>query len=169
MVEEALQQAKAKQIIVLMPTPEYEGAPFPALLKEVVFYIGSADGLGNPSPLNPSPNGAAAFIALGEAVRGAQSGTKTDYTTRDGSAVAVMVASGIASLLIDYTTQRYARGWGADNFENMRSLLLAMSEPTNDSYRYLFPTNLFRKWTDSQKLVREIIYNPESILLKEFL
>ena len=144
---------------------------FPARLHGI-FCIGSADGLGSPSTFNPPFEGEEKYSALGEAVSGAcptylsdQRGydPKTQSIRRDGTSTATPIAAGIAALLLDYTWQ-FMNGKGAQNYESMRKLFIAMSKATvHKDYRYLAPWFLFKLGKDSKQFVKDILSTPPGI------
>ena len=92
-----------------------------------IFCIGSADGLGTQSIFSPLSRSIEKYSVLGEAVSGAcpkflseQHGYNgaTQTIRRNGTSTAVLVASGIAALLVDYVWQ-FMDGKGAWDYESV--------------------------------------------------
>jgi hypothetical protein len=172
-VVEALVEAKTRGTIILASSSN-EGAnqtiAFPARLPDVIC-IGSADGKGGRSSFSPPFIGEEKYSALGEAVRGAcplqnEGEAETgSYSRRTGTSTAVVIAAAIVALLIDYTRQFTERGRGADNWENLRKILLKMSEATaEEPYRYLSPKYLFTASKDVKSLIKSVLRKPAGTL-----
>ena len=168
-IVEALNETRRRGIIVFASASN-EGAndiiAFPARL-EKVFCIGSADGKGSRSSFSPPFMGEEKYSALGECVLGAEPVQIDDdretlhYSRRSGASTAVVVAAGIAAILIDYTRQFMEHGRGADNWDNLRKIFIAMSEATaEESYRYLSPKYLFGMSKDVKGLIKCILRRP---------
>jgi len=141
---------------------------FPARLPRV-FCIGSADGLGAQSNFSPPFPGEEKYSTLGEGVSAAAAKSEShlpgydaekEEIRKDGTSVAAPIAAGIAALLICYTRQFLPKGRGADTYENMRKLFLAMSEATaGKDYRYLAVWDLFER-DDPQTHIKKILIAP---------
>lgn len=168
-IVEALNEARRRGIIVLASASNEganDGIAFPARL-EKVYCIGSADGKGSRSSFSPPFMGEEKYSALGEAVLGAwpiqndgEEGTGC-YSRRSGTSTAVAIAAGIVALLMEYTRQFMERGRGADNWDNLRKIFIAMSEATSEeAYRFLSPKYIFGLSKDVKGLIKAIIVRP---------
>jgi subtilisin family serine protease len=167
-VVEALNEAR-KQGIIILASASNEGAnhtiSFPARLNNV-FCIGSADGKGSRSSFSPPFIGEEKYSVLGEEVLGASPSQEGEelargYSRRSGTSTAVIIAAGIAALLIDYTRQFMERGKGADNWDNLRKIFIKMSEATaEESYRYLAPRYLFETSKDVKAVIKSVLKRP---------
>jgi subtilisin family serine protease len=142
---------------------------FPAII-DGVFCIGSADSYGNRSAFSPPFKGVEKYSALGEAVSAACPGSQSQLPgykesnktiRRDGTSTATPIAAGIAALLIAFTQKFFDKGKGADIYENMRKIFIAMSEATTEKdYRYLALSYLFGPGKDPKAFVMKAISQP---------
>ena len=116
--------------------------PFPACLHDVVFGIGSADEYWTPSRSNAKFTSQKKYSAFGEFVEGGTiqkpNNPKSVHDSMIryvGSRPSVAIATGIAALLLEYTSQFLDI---VDAFGTMQKLFKAISEPfASQSYRYL--------------------------------
>jgi hypothetical protein len=99
------------------------------------------------------------YSILGENVRGARGGSKSEYHRLSGSPVATMIAAGVAALLLQYG--HYPRR-GSLTLEIIQKLFAAMVDPSSKNHdRSLNPQRLFMHWTDNQDLFKSIISSPK--------
>lgn len=150
-IKKALELARARNIITVAPAGHSEGHSeilFPANLENSVICIGSEDANGAPSPCNPPTTRKNSYTVTGEAVQIAKIGHATEVRL-GGPRIAVMVAAGIAALLIEHTSS-HNNGPEAVNFKHMCELFRLISKPVEGikNYRTLDPTLIPDKCTE---------------------
>jgi Subtilase family len=162
-IAESLKKAYDKGIILLASASNRgrnHPITFPAN-QDYVFCIGATDTLGNRSKfVNPETNARKEkFATLGEAVSGCPNSNPDSHSgqLRDGTSTATPIAAGIATLTLRLLRQIPLSQPGPENWNTMRKMFLAMSEPTaGSSYRYLTPWFLVR-WNVPSKRARKAV------------
>jgi Protein of unknown function (DUF1565) len=150
-IKQALELARGKNIVIIAPAGHNEAHSetlFPANLENTVICIGSEDANGAPSPYNPPTIRKNSYSVTGEAVQIAKIGHVTEVRL-GGPRIAVMVAAGIAALLIEHTSA-HSSGLEAINFKHMCQLFHLISKPVEGIkyYRTLDPTLIPDKCTE---------------------
>jgi hypothetical protein len=138
----ALDLAKGRDIIIVAPAGHSVGHSeilFPANLENTVICIGSVDASGIPSPCNPPTTRRNSYTVTGEAIK-ITKGHATEVRV-GGPQIAVMVAAGIAALLIEHTSTD-SGGHEVINFKHMCELFSLISKPADNDYRTLDPTDI---------------------------
>jgi hypothetical protein len=165
-ISEAIKHANAQDVIMFAAAANHGGnksIAFPASLQHMVLGINSTDGLGNPSPFNPTPGSLREnFSVLGEAVT-SQWPRKLDGSTtkkcKSGTSFATPIAVGIAATLLHYAKVKFPRSGMSERFGSvgrMRAMLGRMATKRAD-YAYLHPVSFFTEKTEA--LVHEMLYD----------